>query len=213
MFPQCRNCTLKPSLLWNHSGSIKLKEKDIINQHNNLPIYTFDHTLFTKFILRHKRCRLSTYIRIRRKYIPQSASNYWPFCFCQPYISILGNRRWIGTCAIDNRWASIWSPLKFCFRWKQGGKALTIDSMLKILLSAKNTKGDWDKAFEHIPSRKLADPSRSWRVRDCYASLLNRDSAFKLIQCKQLLHNIALWCGEIMWMLVEENIWLIDTIV
>lgn len=45
----------------------------------------------------------------------------------------------------------------YCYRyldWGLGGKSLTVNQMMNILLEIKNT-GDWIKALQHVPRRKL----------------------------------------------------------
>lgn len=46
-------------------------------------------------------------------------------------------------------------PFDHYLEWGTGGnKSLTLDQMMKIMLDIKNT-GDWLKALEHVPKRKL----------------------------------------------------------
>ena len=42
----------------------------------------------------------------------------------------------------------------YYIRWTMGSKRLALNHMVKILLTAKETNGDWNEAFKHIPKRK-----------------------------------------------------------
>ncbi|XP_020855524.1 tRNA methyltransferase 10 homolog C [Phascolarctos cinereus] len=44
-------------------------------------------------------------------------------------------------------------PLDQYLQWEVGNKNLTLDQMMRILLTLKNT-GDWEKALEFVPKRK-----------------------------------------------------------
>uniref|UniRef100_T1J4R2 RNA (guanine-9-)-methyltransferase domain-containing protein 1 n=1 Tax=Strigamia maritima TaxID=126957 RepID=T1J4R2_STRMM len=45
-------------------------------------------------------------------------------------------------------------PLEKYVHWGIGSKSLTLDQIVKILLTLKNSKS-WTKAFQHVPGRKL----------------------------------------------------------
>ncbi|XP_038062279.1 tRNA methyltransferase 10 homolog C-like [Patiria miniata] len=44
-------------------------------------------------------------------------------------------------------------PLDLFLKWSSGGKNLTLDQMMQILIEL-NTSGDWVKALNHVPTRK-----------------------------------------------------------
>ncbi|KAM9033151.1 tRNA methyltransferase 10 homolog C [Sarcophilus harrisii] len=46
-------------------------------------------------------------------------------------------------------------PLDQYLQWELGNKNLTLDQMMRILLTLKNT-GDWEKALKFVPSRKYS---------------------------------------------------------
>lgn len=49
-------------------------------------------------------------------------------------------------------------PLDEYLHWGSGSKTLTLDQVVNILVTLKNTGGDWLKAFEWVPRRKLKCP-------------------------------------------------------
>lgn len=51
-------------------------------------------------------------------------------------------------------------PLDKYLVWGMGGKSLTINQMILIMLDLRRT-GDWKAALEHVPKRKL---NREWHV-------------------------------------------------
>lgn len=46
-------------------------------------------------------------------------------------------------------------PLDQHLMWGLGGKALTINQMVRIMLDLRYTRGDWKAALKHVPMRKL----------------------------------------------------------
>ncbi|KAJ1116948.1 hypothetical protein NDU88_005150 [Pleurodeles waltl] len=58
--------------------------------------------------------------------------------------------------------ATLRLPLEKYLQWEIGAKNLTLDQMIRILLTLKDT-GDWKKALEFVPKRKhdgFVDPSK-----------------------------------------------------
>lgn len=50
-------------------------------------------------------------------------------------------------------------PIEKYLEWGSASTKFTLDQMLKILLDLRYT-GDWKKALQHIPNRKLKDPTK-----------------------------------------------------
>lgn len=69
-------------------------------------------------------------------------------------------------------------PLERYLRWTSGGnKSLTIDQMMNVMLTVKNT-GNWATALKHVPIRKLVD--RNYIQRGPYRQ--RGDSLFGKLQ-------------------------------
>lgn len=52
-------------------------------------------------------------------------------------------------------------PLDEYLHWEMGGKNLTLDQMIRILLTIKDT-GDWDQALKFVPQRKHDGFHQQW---------------------------------------------------
>lgn len=65
-------------------------------------------------------------------------------------------------------------PIESYLKWNSGSKCFTLDQMINILLDIKYTR-DWNKAFQHVPNRKLKESKKEEKSKD--------------INCKRNLHS------------------------
>uniref|UniRef100_A0A8C6XD61 tRNA methyltransferase 10 homolog C n=1 Tax=Naja naja TaxID=35670 RepID=A0A8C6XD61_NAJNA len=87
-------------------------------------------------------------------------------------------------------------PLERYFHWKSGAKVLTLDQMIMILITLKNT-GNWKEALEFVPKRKhegFIDPSLQHFIR----KQKNRKMSEQNFKKKLLVEELSkkrLWNG------------------
>ncbi|XP_007429342.1 tRNA methyltransferase 10 homolog C [Python bivittatus] len=87
-------------------------------------------------------------------------------------------------------------PLERYFNWKTGAKVLTLDQMMMILVTLKNT-GNWKEALEFVPKRKhegFIDPSLQQYIH----TQKNRKIYERTLKKRQLVEELSrkqLWNG------------------
>ncbi|XP_070606167.1 tRNA methyltransferase 10 homolog C [Erythrolamprus reginae] len=87
-------------------------------------------------------------------------------------------------------------PLQRYLNWKTGAKVLTLDQMIMILITLKQT-GNWNKALEFVPKRKhegFLDPSMQFFIN----RQKNRKMSEQNFKKRQLVEELAkkrLWNG------------------
>ncbi|XP_075237096.1 tRNA methyltransferase roswell [Lycorma delicatula] len=68
-------------------------------------------------------------------------------------------------------------PLERYLMWGSGSKSLTLDQCTEILLELKKS-GDWEKALEHVPKRKLMTDEKNVKEQEKIDELMDKSTHF-----------------------------------